>query len=154
MQTAAEEVSRRATEALQARLVEEQTRLNQKVAVLKKKVLEFEMDQHQSMSKKQADQHQEYCNQKRFLIAVLQKRLDRFTTTAARRLFDLLKQLKNHPKLSDFLGPTDVEYVQVEAGIKEILPPNPHPDKEEVMHRLRSFVCRFQSQNRFVIHLM
>jgi hypothetical protein len=133
-QAAAEEISRRATEALQARLVEEQTnlqtRLNQEVAVLKKKVLEFEMDQHQSMSKKQADEHQEYCNKKRFLIAVLQKRLERFTATASRRLFDLLKQLKNHPKLTQFLGATDVEYGQVEARIKEILPPNPHAEKE------------------------
>jgi hypothetical protein len=133
-QAAAEEISRRATEALQARLVEEQTnlqtRLNQEVAVLKKKVLEFEMDQHQSMSKKQADEHQEYCNKKRFLIAVLQKRLERFTATASRRLFDLLKQLKNHPKLTQFLGATGVEYGQVEARIKEILPPNPHAEKE------------------------
>jgi hypothetical protein len=132
-QAGAEEVSRRATEALQARLVEEQTnlqtRLNQEIAILKKKVLEFEMDQHQSMSKKQADEHQEYCNKKRFLISVLTKRLDRFPATAARMLFDLLKTLKNHPKLTQFLGGTEVECEQVEAGIEEIHPVSQHAEK-------------------------
>jgi hypothetical protein len=132
-QLVAQEIQRRATEALQARLVEEQTnlqnRLTQEVAILKKKVMEFEMDQHQSMSKKQGDEHQEYCNKKRFLISVLSKRLKRFPATAGRRLFDLLKALKNHPKLSMFLGGTEVEYEQVEGQVKEMLGLT-HADKD------------------------
>jgi hypothetical protein len=122
----AQEIFRIATEALNARLHEEQTnlqnRLTQELAIIRKKVLEFEMDQHQSMSKKQGDEHQEYCNKKYFLISVLRKRLDRFPATAARRLFDLMKALKNHPKLAPFLGGTEVTYEEVEATIKEMLP--------------------------------
>jgi hypothetical protein len=38
------------------------------------------------MSKKQTDDHNEYLANKRFLIAVLEKRLERFQKTAVRRL--------------------------------------------------------------------
>jgi hypothetical protein len=122
----AQEIVRRATEALQARLVEElanlQSRLAQELTIIKKKVLEFEMDQHQSMSKKQGDEHQEYLNKKYFLISVLRKRLDRFGNTAARRQFDLMLALKNHPKLTAFLGSTNVTWEDVKAKIKEMFP--------------------------------
>ena len=122
----AKEIQKRATEALHARLVEEQAnlqnRLTTEVNIIKKKVLEFEMDQHQSMSKKQGDEHQEYCNKKYFLISVLKKRLERFKQTAARRMFDLIKSLKNHPKLSPFLGATDVTYEEIEKEIEDAYP--------------------------------
>ncbi|KAH0795220.1 SNF2 family N-terminal domain containing protein [Histomonas meleagridis] len=120
----AKDIFNKAIEALKLRLHEEhellQNRLNQEIAALKKKVLEFEMDQHQSMSKKQSDEHQEFCNKKTFLISVLQKRLKRFEATAARKLFDLMKNLKNHPKLMPFLGGTDLTMEQVDEKIKEM----------------------------------
>lgn len=115
----AREILKRAQDALIKRLTEELTnlhiRLQQELAQLKKKTLEFEMDQHQSMSKKQGDEHQEYCNRKNFLITVLQKRITRFKEAAKRKIFDLLKSVKNHPKLSPFLGATTVTMEEAEA---------------------------------------
>lgn len=109
----------RAMTALISRLTEEKqnlkTRFQQELVQLKKKTLEFEMDQHQSMSKKQGDEHQEYCNRKNFLITVLQKRIDRFDKTAMRKVYDLLKNVKNHPKLSPFLGATTATQEEAEA---------------------------------------
>ena len=62
------------------------------------------------------------CNKKYFLISVLKKRLERFKQAAARRMFDLIKSLKNHPKLSPFLGATDVTYEAIEHEIEQAYP--------------------------------
>lgn len=120
----AQEVFAKATQALQHRLVEElemlHNRLQQEISALRKRVLEFEMDQHQSMSKKQGDEYQEYCNRQQFLIAVITKRIQRFKATAERRLFDLIKSIKNHPKLTQFLGSTDSTLEECHKRIEEM----------------------------------
>ena len=121
----AKEIQNRAVEALYKRLLEEseglQQRLTNEMALLRKKNNEFEMDQHQSMSKKQSDEHNDFNTKKNFLIKVIQKRIARFEQTAATRLFDLLKSLKNHPKLSPFLGKTNITKEEAMEKIKSDL---------------------------------
>jgi len=122
----AKEIERMAMDALHDRLTDEQlhleNRLNTELKLLTKKVREFEMDQHQSMSKKQGDEHNEWVNKKHFLISVIQKRLRRFNATAKRRMFDLAKAVKNHPKLSPFLGATSATFEDVYKQIDETFP--------------------------------
>ena len=121
----AREIQNRAIEALYKRLLEEseglQQRLTNEMAILRKKNNEFEMDQHQSMSKKQSDDHNNFNTKQNFLIKVIQKRIARFEQTAATRLFDLLSSLKNHPKLSKFLGSTNISKEEAMEKIKSDL---------------------------------
>lgn len=119
------EIVEKAKKALLQRLDEESRMLDERLKTeqnnLRTKIREFEYDQHQSRSKKQGDEHSEYCTKQSFLIAVLQKRIARFEQTAARRLTDLLTSLKNHPKLQQFLGPTDVTFNDIKDKLKEAL---------------------------------
>ena len=137
----AKAIQERAQTALINRLTEElsnlQTRLQQELVQLKKKTLEFEMDQHQSMSKKQGDEHQEYCNRKNFLITVLQKRIKRFPQTASRKIYDLLKSVKNHPKLSPFLGSTTMTPEEADAIVANI-PNLPMMDQSKELDKSRT----------------
>lgn len=109
----AEEVVKKAHEALIERLNIEQLmldqRINQENTNLRNKIKEFESDQHQSRSIKQGNDHQQYVQKQTFLISVLQKRKARFLETALRRMRELAKSLKNHPKLTPFLGATDID---------------------------------------------
>lgn len=123
----AHEIARKATTSLQNRLFKEAqyliSRLEQEQTALKSKIREYEMDQHQSRSRKQGDEHTNFITNKAFLISVLQKRIARFDETAQRRLFDLTVRLKNHPKLEQFLEPTDTTYEQFRAELENVLKP-------------------------------
>ena len=103
----AAEIYRKATTALQDRIYKEAkyltNRLEQEQTALKSKIREYEMDQHQSRSNKQGIEHNNFITTKAFLIAVLQKRIQRFEATAERRIRDLIERLRNHPKLQPFL---------------------------------------------------
>lgn len=123
----AADIYRKAVTALQDRIYKEAkylvNRLDQEQTALKSKIREYDMDQHQSRSRKQGDEHNNFVTTKAFLITVLQKRIARFYQTAINRLKDLITKLKNHPKLSPFLGPTDISEEEFKTRIEGILKP-------------------------------
>jgi hypothetical protein len=99
-------------------------RLDQEQTALRSKIREYEMDQHQSRSNKQGIEHNNFITTKAFLISVLQKRIARFMDTAERRIKNMVQALKNHPKLSPFLGgddTTDEEFQRAKNRIEDIL---------------------------------